>query len=100
MMMGKLTAKANAGITGRINTITWKIDRIAGRTESIVAQVIVVVGTALKIDMIVERTKGIDMSIEGIVGISGVSIRFDFSMVSWTGGNKRYDLFTNLKNSY
>ena len=41
MMMGKLTAKANAGITERINAITWKIDGIAGRTESIVVQVIV-----------------------------------------------------------
>jgi len=98
-MMVKLTAKANAGITERINAITWKIDGIAGRTESIVAQVIVVVRTALRIVMIVGKTKRIVMSIEGIEGTSGVSGRFDSSMASWIGRNTRNDLFgINLKN--
>jgi hypothetical protein len=54
--MVRLTAKANAGTKEKINVITWRIDGIAGRIESIVAQAIVVVGTVLKIDMIVERT--------------------------------------------
>jgi hypothetical protein len=94
-----LTAETVAEIIERIDAITWKIDGIAGRIESIVAQVIVVVWTALRIVMIVGKTKGIVMCIEGIAGVSGFSSSFDSSMASWTGRNTRVDFFIlNLRN--